>query len=1435
MTTAEFIARLRTLDIRLIVNGERLRCSAPKGVLTDQLRAELTARKAELLAWVRAHRDGQDVPTETLVPSSDDQPWLGTQHQSQDSNSRAPDGIAKPLVDESLIVRPAPTRRRQEGDLPLSFAQQRLWFLDQLEPGSSAYILMAWQRFHGPLELTALTNAFTALVRRHEALRTIFVNKGGEPVQRIAAPKPIALELVDLTTVPQTERLQAARRTIQEQARRGFDLAQGPLVRPVLIRLAPDEHELLVIVHHIIADGWSVNIIIKELAALYAAERRGQPALLPEPPLQYADFALWQRQWLTDPVLEPQRQYWLAQLRGCPPALDLPRDHAPSHQSTTAGASYQFTIPRAPADRLRKLSLQAKATPFMTLLAAFKALLARYTDQEDIVVGSPVANRTYVELESVVGLFANTLVLRTHLGGDPTFQELLARVRETCLGAYAHPDMPFEKLVEELQPERTLGQNPLFQVSFVWESAATGADVTFLTVASPFDLTLFVRDWPDGRLSATIQYKRDLFEPETIARFANHYCTLLEGATSHPDCRLSALPLLAEDETHQLLIGYNATATAYPRDRSIHSLFEDQVDMTPDAVAIVDESVSLTYHELDQRANRLAHYLRTLGVGPERTVGVWMERSVDVIVALLGILKAGGAYAPLDLLAPPERLAFMLSAAKVDLLLTHKRMRTQFSEPRARTICFEVNDGEIWAQPDSRLGIPVSADGLAYVMYTSGSTGEPKGVAVTHRNVVRLVKNTDYGHFGPDEVFLQLAALSFDASTFEIWGALLNGGRLAIAPPGVLSLEELGTVVARHGVTTLWLTAGLFHQVVDHRIEILRPLRQLLTGGDVLSSTHVRRMLTALPGCRLINGYGPTEGTTFTCCHTITELAAGEPAVPIGHPIANTRVYVLDRFLQPVPLGAPGELWIAGDGLARGYVNRPELTAERFVVHRFSDTLEERLYRTGDRVRRLGNGALEFLGRLDNQVKVRGYRVEPGEIEATLTRHPGVREAAVVARRTADGDKRLVAYVVSDSPIDHDNLRQFLRRSLPDYMIPAAFVMLDHLPLTTNGKVDRQALLELGAEAETVASPVGPRDELERQLIQIWQDVLSVDLVGTRDNFFDLGGHSLLAVRLFARLAEQLRVTLPLATLFQAPTIADLAAFIRGGARPTLGRSLVLIQPHGSRPPIFGIPGVGGNVFCYHELARSLGPEQPFYGLQSRGLDGLEKPLTRIEDIAAAFLREIRAAQPKGPYYLIGSCMGGVVAYEMAQQLRAAGQEIGLLALLETWLPNSMSTGKVGMSARRAALLGFVKDRLHLYREAFVQRSLRERLRYVLKRLRLLTTILVQRDVSGGVREEFNLRVVTHANMLAFLHYKPREYPGPVVFFRAEGRDVAPAADYRLVWRDLITGGLEVYNAPGHDSGGMLTTPHVQVLASQLKRCLDRAQASASLVWKPKA
>ena len=1257
---AELLARLHAIDVKVTAEGASLRVSAPKGVLTDALQAELARLKPELLQLLEARR---------------------------------------------AAAAARPVRMARGTDAPLSFLQQRLWFLDQLEPGTSTYTIGLRRRLRGgPLDEVALGRALTELVRRHESLRTTFVIRDGEPRQQILSPTPVAFETIDLGGVPASEREAVVEELVHKEVQRPFDLARGPLFRPALFRLAPDEHELVASIHHIVADGWSLGIIAHDLEALYRAFATGGEAGLPDPPMQYADFAIWQRQWLAGEILEAQRVYWRRQLAGLPPPLELPTDRSRARQSSPSAASHDFTIPARLAEALRQLGRMEGATLFMTMLAAFKTLLSRHTGATDIVLGTPVANRHHVELESIVGFFANTLVLRTDLDGDPTFREVLRRVREVSLGAYAHQDMPFDKLVEDVKPDRRLGRNPLFEISFVFQTGSRdGRGFDFVTAGSPFDLTLFVRETGDGPVAGAIEYRRDLFDPETIARIARHYRTLLEGAAANPDRRISTLPLVDPAELRRLLVEWNATATDYPRERSIHGLFEDQAAATPEAIALVHDGATLTYRELDRQANRLAHHLRGLGVGAGSPVGLWMDRSADVVVAILAILKAGGAYAPFDLQAPPERIAFMLRDASIDLVVTQERMLARLPTDGSRRLCLDTARTAIAAQPDTAPENHSTGDCLAYIMYTSGSTGEPKGVSVTHRNVVHLVRGTDYARLGPDEVLLQLAPLSFDASTFEIWGALLNGGRLAVPPPGVISVDELGTFLADHAVTTLWLTAGLFHQVVDERIQALRPLRQLLAGGDVLSVPHVRRVLETLPDCRLVNGYGPTEGTTFSCCHTIAEGAELRGSVPIGRPIANTRVYVLDRHGQPAPIGVPGELWIAGDGLARGYVGRPELTAERFVVRRLTETLEERLYRSGDVVRWLDNGTLEFLGRLDGQVKIRGFRVELGEVESTLAQHPRVRDAAVIARPRPDGERRLVAYVVADGPPAPRELREHLRTRLPEYMVPAAFVAVERLPLTSNGKVDRARLPEPEESREPGAPAALPRDDVERQLVAIWQAVLGLEQVGTRDDFFDLGGHSLLALRMFGRLEQALRVRLPIATLFETPTIEGLAAAVRRGGQPTQWRSLVSIQAEGSLPPIFAVPGVGGNVLCYNEFAQAMAPDQPLYGLQSRGLDGAEKPLTRIEDIAAAFVKELREVQPDGPYYLAGMCMGGIVVYEMAQQLRAAGQEIGLLVLLETWPPVGTWARILMPGARLLAASRLVRGRLRLYAETLAR------------------------------------------------------------------------------------------------------------------------------------
>jgi len=1131
-------------------------------------------------------------------------------------------------------------RRANREVAPLSYNQQGLWVLNQLMPGTSLYHTPMAVRLTGNLNVTALKRSLNSIVARHDALRTTFVTLEGTPSQLIASEALLELPLIDLSGEREAEREPAAQRLLQHEARRPFDLSQGPLVRSILVRLSEQEHILLVTMHHIVTDGWSVGIFQRELSELYKGFAAGEEATLPELPIQYPDYAAWQRRWFAGELYESQLAYWKKVFAPLPAVLELPTDHPrPNAQAPGAfrGAHQTICLPKQLTIELKLLSQRQGATLFMTLLAAYEILLQRYSGEDDIVVGTPIAGRQMPETESLIGLFINTLPLRTSLSGDPSFREVLGRVKEAALGAYANQDLPFERLVKELQPERTLAHNPLFQVMFVLQSEEIsplqlpGLVTEHFRIGNTmanFDLTLDVVE-RDGQLICLFESNADLFESDTVARLMGHFQTLLEGVVANPEEKISSLPLLTDAERRRLLVEWNDTKTDYPNQKTIQELFVQQVSDTPDATALICTDREVTYRELNSRANQLAHYLIKRGVGPDTRVGLCVQRSPEMIMVLLGILKAGGAYAPLDPDYPQTRLQFMLEDAQVPMLITERRLAQNLPVNTAEIIYLDELSATIASESQADPEIRTTADNLAYVMYTSGSTGQPKGVAVTHRNVVRLVKSTNYASFAADEIFLQSATISFDASTFEIWGSLLNGARLALMPPGCASLGELGQAIKRFEVTTLWLTAGLFHLMVDNHLDDLQDVRQLLAGGDVLSVPHVQKVLAELKGCRLINGYGPTENTTFTCCYSIDDPDSLTGSVPIGRPISNTSVYILDGCMNPVPVGVRGELYIGGDGVARGYLDRPALNAERFVPDPFSQVSGASLYRTGDLVRYRANGEIEFIGRMDTQVKVRGFRIELGEIESALAEHPTVREAVVVARKD-NGDKHLAAYLVPAAGVtlSIEDLREFLRGKLPDHMVPSVFVVLESLPLSPTGKVDRGALPPSnGARPATTKRFAPPADELELKLTKIWERVLGIRSISVNDNFFELGGHSLLAVRLFAQIEKSFGRNLPLATLFQAPTVKQLARVLREEGWPAPWSSLVMIQGGSNRTPFFCVHAAGGNVLEYHDLARLLGPDQTVYGLQAKGLDGREEPHTNIKEMAVHYLKEMREVQ----------------------------------------------------------------------------------------------------------------------------------------------------------------------------------------------------------------
>jgi amino acid adenylation domain-containing protein/FkbH-like protein len=1339
-------------------------------------------------------------------------------------------------------------RRGRRDQTPLSYEQERLWFLDQLEPNSPLYSLPLALRFRGRLEREALQKSLTAIVRTHEVLRTRVVAENGEPVQVTDEPTNFELPLADLSRRPTAEREIELRIRLFSEARRPFDLSRELMLRAVLYRLADDEHVLLLNMHHIASDSWSWAVFFRELTRQYAAFSANAMAQPPELPIQYADFAAWQRERLKGSALVSQLAYWRKQLAGAPALLELPTDKPRPQVQSFRGATQNRSLPRELTARVQELSRREGATPFMVLLAAFKALLVRYTQQEDLIVGSPIAGRNHAETQSLIGFFVNTLAIRTDASGDPSFRELMQRVRKVLLDACAFQELPFDKLVEELRPTRSSSFAPLVQVMFVYQNPlATELQLPGLAASlielengtAKFDLTLFLEAGEHG-LRATAEYNTDLFEPATIARMLQHFEVLLTGATDNPGARISELPLLVANERDQLMNEWTGTATEYPSEKTIAQLFEDQVDLHPDSIAVEFGNKQFSYRELEERANQLAHRLQRLGVGPDVLVALSVERSFEMVAALLGILKAGGAYVSLDASWPQERLQLILQETSSPVLITSSELRPKFEFASSQTAIISLDEGSAVLANESPAPVErhASAENLAYVSFTSGSTGKPKGVCVPHRGVVRLVKGTNYASLGSNEIFLLFSPLAFDASTFEIWGALANGAKLVIFPPRAPSLKELGEFIRQHRISTLWLTAGLFHQMVEEQIESLRGVRQLLAGGDVLSVSHVATVLEKLPNCRLINGYGPTENTTFTCCHTIKAPLPNHRSISIGRPIANTEVFVLDQHLLPAPIGVPGQLYAGGDGLARGYLNQPELTAAKFVAHPTKPGA--RLYRTGDLVRWLPDGSLEFIGRNDGQVKIRGFRVETEEIEAALERHPEVKQSAAVARQES-GEKRLIAYVVTrrEVPPSASVLRGFLQRLLPDYMVPSAFVFLDSLPLSATGKVDRRALPAPDrSRLETDRKFVAPRDDTERQMAQIWEELLGTRPIGALDNFFELGGHSLLAIRLLSRIEKTFSKALPVAIVFQAPTLEEVARMVRA-EKPSLitaVSSIVEIQARGSKPPLFLVHGAGGGMFWgYTNLAKCLGSDQPVFAFKSRGLDGLDEFAT-VEEMASYYIADMQARQPHGPYYVGGYCFGGNVAYEMARQLEAQGERIALLALMNSAPPNSkyvrVTPTPLWLARFIANICYFLAcyfHRMPKQRRDFITWQLRGLGKRLARRLALL------RDASRVHPDEVvdlssyppDQRRIWEAHIHSLFSHHTQPYAGQVTLLRSQGHQFWCSFDEAYGWREFVRNGVTVHIVPGaHEQ--ILEEPHVELLAKALVEDLHRAQTENS-------
>ena len=1311
---------------------------------------------------------------------------------------------------------------------PLSFAQQDVWLHARLAGDLPVGNQSITIRRRGPLNLAALEAALGDLVRRHETWRTTFQLDQGQPVQVVGAPPTITLPILDLGGTAHAKR--RARALAAADAARPFDLGRGPLYRARLFRLGDGDHRLDMTVHRAIADRTSIHrLLLAELAALYTTRVAGG-AEPPAPTVQYRDFAARQGAWAETPAAARQLADWRRRLAGPPPILELFADRARPPVRGFRGARHVLALDPRLTRALRAAARETGVSLEVVLLAAFIGLLHRHTGEDDVVVGTLATGRRSPDLQALLGCFENPLALRVDLGGDPSFRTLVDRVQAVVQAAATHADVPFAHVVNVVQPIRDRARAPLFSYAFTFEPLGlpppSGWELSHLEIdpgTADLDLHLDLHEQADAIVGA-LTYRTDLFEAPTIARIAAQLRRLLEAAATGLDGAMSGLRLLDEREGRQVIVEWNRTARPYPAEATVHGLVERQAARAPDRIAIVAGDTSLTYGELDARAEGLAARLRANGVGPGLVVGVAMERSPEVIVGYLAVLKAGGAYLPLSINDPPERMAFMVSDTGAAAVLTRSGAPVPIEGLPVIEVGHERDAGGAGAGGGS-----VTPDDLIYVMYTSGSSGRPKGVAVPHRGIVRLLFAQDgYTRLGADEVILQSTALSFDVSAFEIWGALVHGARLVLYPSAIPTARELREVIRRHGVTTMWLTPSVFNMVVDEDPECLAPLRQLDLGGEALSVSHVARAARALPSTRLINGYGPTEcsvaATGYVVPRPVDPAAA---SIPIGEPIGNTTAYVLDRHLRPVPIGVPGELCLGGPGLARGYVNRPEETAARFVAHPFDPTPGARIYRTGDLARWRPAGALEYLGRLDAQVKIRGLRIEPGEIETVLGRHPGVREAAVIARGEGHA-KRLVAYVVARSGASArpEELREHVRRALPQYMVPASFVALDALPLTANGKLDRRAL----AATEEASAPPAPTSvaarpgSLEAQLIDLWQALLGVRRLGVEDDFFELGGDSLTAARMIQQVGDLTGCTLPLAALYDSPTVEQLAAVLRRGGAGTLDVTSpgLTLNRGGDRPPLILFHGIlTGGAFYTLRLARRLGPRQPVHVVHP--FTGITAPVpSTIEAMVDEHLRVVRELQPRGPYRLLGYCNGGLVAYEVARRLREAGDAVELLALIAA-APVTPLAGTGRWLRRLAGLAGLRPEpaaepvaRLRSFVEALTALPPRRRPAFVASKSLELARRAARRGAHPGTGS-LALGVMDLYHRIV-MRYFPQPYPGPVVLLWPELEPWGPAAAAAAAWRCLVPS-VRVHVVPGDHLA--VVHEHLDRLVAQLAPYLD--------------
>ncbi|MCE2669308.1 MAG: amino acid adenylation domain-containing protein [Microcystis sp.] len=1387
----KLMGRLRELGCRISADGDNLRLRKTKNDIPAELIQQIKINKTEILAFLNTAKD-------QAVTSQKDIPKLPTNALKQ-----------------------------------LSFAQQRLWFLGQIENSNATYNMPMSLQLEGKLNVDALFESLAYVIDRHESLRMYFPTVEGQPKIRIKNIENFnILSVQDLSNLDQPTQSIMVQTLINNHVQEPFNLKTGPLFKAKLLQLKDDQFILLLNMHHISSDGWSIGIFIRELCHAYLTFSQGQKPTLEPLPIQYSDFATWQRNWLQGEVLETQINYWKKQLKDAPPRLELPTDYPRPPIQSYKGSHYSHTLTPELTEQLKTLSQQEGVSLYMLLLAVFNLLLSRYSRQDDLCIGSPIANRPHPQTEGLIGFFANTLVLRNQIKSEQSFQQFLHQTRQTCLDAYQHQDIPFEFLVEQLKPVRSLSYNPIFQVMFAVENNDSealnlpGLKIEWIDSSYPFakfDLSLLALE-SDGQLNCNWEYATDLFETITIQRMAEHWEVLLQQIVTNPQQTISTLSWLTKADQKQLEL-WNQTNTNYPQDKTLVDLFEEQVNKTPDNIALVFEEQSLTYQELSQKANQLAHFLhQNYQIKPDTLIGICIERSLDMATALLAVLKAGAAYVPIDSNYPEERIKYILENSKISLLLTQSFINDKlsgfFSEFSGQLINLDRLNFESF--PCHNLALQSKPNDLAYVIYTSGSTGQPKGVMVEHKGLCNLaLVEIETFDVHPSSRVLQFASFSFDAFIWEVlmaWGggATLYLGNKDNLMPGLPLVERLRDDAITHITLPPSALAVL-------PWENLPSLQTIIVAGEACSPELVKKWSQ---GRNFFNGYGPTEGSV---CATIAKYTSFEEKITIGRPIPNVQVYILDSHLQPVSIGVPGELHIGGAGLARGYLDRPDLTAEKFIEVNLLGKIE-RIYKTGDLAKWQNDGNIEFLGRIDHQIKLRGFRIELGEIEAVLLKHPAIKEVIVNLHKT-ENNQQLVAYVTGELIDDlSQQLKQHLKTHLPDYMIPSQIIRLDEFPLTPNGKIDRQALPHPNHESQSLYE--APRNNIEQQLTEIWSLIVECEKISIHDNFFDLGGHSILAIKLLNEIQKNFNQELSLTSLFQNPTIAQLAQQLsQFEVQPSISDLLVL-QPSGQKISIFCVAGSNGHAFYFRDFAMNFADEHPVYGLETPGRDGSHSLPISVEDHASSLIKTLQQKQPKGPYILIGYSSGCSVALEMAFQLEQQGEIISLLGIFDAGLvanPDYITKRSDldwiwNMIERIEAVKGIS---LGLNYEQLAAQSDDQNRWYLAAEALYHHNVLPEHSTLSLLKT--NLEVMKRVT-LNYAAYQPNfVISAPIVLFRAQDVKEIVVQEHQAMshyqqsdwgWQPYSNKPVQVISVPGNH-GQMLYEPNVKILADQLKKSIQ--------------